>query len=824
MGTKQYDSATDLITFSRNSTATYTDSDGNQAASTANQPRIDYDESGNLKGLLIEEQRTNSFLNSDSPETQVVAVTPNTAHTLSFEGGSSVVDLDETIASNAVDVFVYDTSKDSDGGAWRTGTLAQATSWYNETLNTSTRGSRQEFPAVAVIVAEATKVTIYDGDDPDLPMWMVFNAVGTGLVANGNIIARQQSRNITSVTALNGQLFVSGDFTTDIRLLHDNAKSYTANLYTYKGNIEQRNDSLGYPTVISGGGVVNNQSNDVAMTVLPDAPIDPATGLPVPTIAVATDGGVSVIKDDGTVVDIYHTDSALVEYVTLSEGLIVYDANDFYHARLIPEADVNAGLRYFRNANDVWFAPRFASPSYGGPSFQLHPTGGSPKQVLQWGNSVAIANFDRLNRAIVSDTYGVNNALANFTTSTYNTGWMQGDIKLATLSDTDDTDVVGSELVTNGTFDSDTSGWTGSSASLSVSSGELVVTSSAAYGKAVQSVTTVIGETYTISAFAKAGTVAARVEPYPVTSGSGISVTSTSGESISITFVASSTSTEIQLKGQSSSTGTSYYDNISVRLAEADRSVNGNGLQVFGTVTKTAVATGADLVAYSGWSGSNYLEQPYNSDLDFGTGDFCVMGWVKAATARDDCFMDRQDGAGSNTARLQLKVKADGTLQINVAGDTAYSPARGDATWSFFTFARTSGVVTGYIDGLAGSPVSLAGSLTASHTTVVGKNGSTSDVYVGSLALLRISATAPTAEQIAKIYEDEKVLFQAGAQATLYGSSDAVKALAHDEDTGLLHVGTSAGRSVFNGLNRINNTTTGVTTAISAVNGIIGEQ
>ena len=39
------------------------------------------------------------------------------------------------------------------------------------------------------------------------------------------------------------------------------------------------------------------------MTILPNAPIDDDTGLPVPTIAVATDGGVSVIKDDGTVVD-----------------------------------------------------------------------------------------------------------------------------------------------------------------------------------------------------------------------------------------------------------------------------------------------------------------------------------------------------------------------------------------------------------------------------------------------------------------------------------------------------------------------------------------
>ena len=51
-----------------------------------------------------------------------------------------------------------------------------------------------------------------------------------------------------------------------------------------------------------GSGLIANEVNDVAMTVLPNAPIDDVTGLPVPTIAVATNGGVSVIKDDGTVV------------------------------------------------------------------------------------------------------------------------------------------------------------------------------------------------------------------------------------------------------------------------------------------------------------------------------------------------------------------------------------------------------------------------------------------------------------------------------------------------------------------------------------------
>ena len=66
--------------------------------------------------------------------------------------------IDSTISDTAVDVFIYDTSKDSDGGAWRYRT--QHTSWYNETLNTATRGSRKEFPAVAVIVVETGQVTI----------------------------------------------------------------------------------------------------------------------------------------------------------------------------------------------------------------------------------------------------------------------------------------------------------------------------------------------------------------------------------------------------------------------------------------------------------------------------------------------------------------------------------------------------------------------------------------------------------------------------------------------------------------------------------------
>ena len=119
---------------------------------------------------------------------------------------------------------------------------------------------------------------------------------------------------------------------------------------------------------------------------------------------------------------------------------------------------------------------------------------------------------------------------------------------------------------------------------------------------------------------------------------------------------------------------------------------------------------------------------------------------------------------------------------------------------------------------------------TASPVTTIGHRynaaaGATSaNIFEGSIALLRTSATVPTAKQVKKMYNDEKHLFQENAKATLYGSSDAVTALGYDEDTELLHVGTSSGRSDFQGLRRINNTTTAVTTAISAHDGFIVEQ
>jgi len=231
-----------------------------------------------------------------------------------IRGGS----IDETLgqiaaskAETAVDVFVYDTSRDSDGGAWRKRT--QHTSWYNETLNTSTRGSRREFPAVAVIVIAGggnPKVTIYDGDDPSLPLWRECSA---GIPNFSGTV-------VSSVKMLNGKLFLGVSVNYAGYLLLDFPSDYWAWNGAGQGNNGngkfvgvianpllddpgvQPTDTQGttytsgvytYPSLIS------FTINDVAMTVLPDSPIDPATGLPVPTIACLV-GETEVLVADGS--------------------------------------------------------------------------------------------------------------------------------------------------------------------------------------------------------------------------------------------------------------------------------------------------------------------------------------------------------------------------------------------------------------------------------------------------------------------------------------------------------------------------------------------
>lgn len=776
-------------------------------------------------------------------------------------GEVNVGALSATINDNAVDVFVYDTRKDSDSGQWRKRT--QHTSWYNETLNTATRGSRRDFPAVAVIVASTSpnRVTIYDADDPDMPMWMVFTANVNQFGAIFN------NRSVVSILAANGSIIWADslDSVVDVSFIKDNYTSTAASgSWDSLRNIIDRNptDTNNLWTRYNPTrAVVSYPLNDLAITVLPNAPIDSATGLPIPTIAVATKGGISIITDSGTVYNL--TPESDPAYSSIKNFFSVgFDSNckifftdsqtgsGYSQLIYLPNYNYNQSLSDTYSSlsgsyNYVWGGEiRSTSTQVG--TWNINDPSRLITKSVGTRDSIAIGYTSSSGRNGMSLIGQQDNYLMNCgITTSYNTGWMYGYTQGAWLSDTSTASVSGTELVTNGTFDTNTSGWSLNGGTLSVVSqrAQYVTTSNTNIYRAI---TCVVGKTYNFSYTHYSGYTSAYISTNENASNAILSLGDAIGSSTIYrygSFVATQTTYYVVVYGIGNTTST--FDDISVRLAEPDRSVNNKGLAVFGTISKSAVATGSNLVSYGGWSSSNYLLQP--NAIPPGTGNFSLCFWIKPgslnsgsggyfhlfsmgtstttgqASATGFVFKMATTTAASSSGYIPYFYNGTGT-DFNLYDANNYFPL---GTWSHCVAGRNGNVFYIYINGRL---VKTGSTSTINFTDTYLSIGSPVNTYGNEhggdaqVSLLRYSTTFPSPDQIRKIYEEEKALFQPNSQCTLYGSSDAVTALAYDDTTKLLSVGTSSGRSDFQGLERINNTTTAVTTAISASNGLIAEQ
>lgn len=512
-----------------------------------------------------------------------------------------------TLADNITNMFVYDTRLDSDGGAWR---FSRSASWYNETLNTASRGSRREFPSVAVIISTSNSFTIFDGDDPTLPMWKKYQTTSTS--GGVGVLRQLASYPIGGIAALNGRIHFAcpnagyhfldfaGDFAGKISA-NSSTSGYVYPLTSYTN----KDVTIGLTPSF-----VNNSMNAVAAVVLPGAPINPQTGLPIATTIVGTNGGLSIRKHDGTMANSAATGA--VYKVRVDGTRVIYQ---------------QVGVGQYCTIDLVGIATGFSPVAF------TEATIPAMKQ--------AVASTSKLAERAAAGSAGVTLIQPNFTTpgasmvnnitADHQTGWMVGGIVGCWLSSIDPASIVG-------------------------------------------------------------GTV-------------------------------------------------------------TDRSVKALALNVTGTIARSAVQTGAELMGYGGWAaGVNELTLTHASIANTLYG----MCWVEVSAGK---------------------------------------------------WALQRGV-------MSASPIE---GVTISGTTLT----------VGGTArkaLLRLSSTVPSANQIARIEADEYQLFEDAAACTLYGADSDVKALYRDKQTGLLHVGTGAGRSTFQGLIRAANTITAVTTAIAAASGMIAEQ
>ena len=743
--------------------------------------------------------------------------------------------ISESKSFNANDIFVYDTSKDSDGGAWRKRT--QNTSWYNE-ASSSTRSSRKEFPAVAVLAFNTNQqLEIYDADDPDLSLWARY----ANFTQDSGHIAKVKAKDgiisccqRASTAGFSGNGFFQLNFVGDFFF-----SNISSTFSSYRQGQYNALKTGGFDFKLVGDRttpkyVLNNyEINDIDVAVLPGAPINPETGLPEQTILLATDGGVNVIHHDGSVI---------------RKGGGVYVSVAAHRDHYIAKGNGDDLTVHRWHDNDGTINYTKGERRYNGnPATQYHPhLYGNGGFVRSLGENTFLqgtgANVTLFSEAGID---GRTSLQANIKYDS-NTGWQVGDALLTTLSDNDDTNVSGTSFVANGDFASGTSGWsaynnTGTIANVGNRLQFTVGTPSGFLAGCIYTMTGLtVGKKYYYQADVETNgsspSLRIQISGIGLRTSTGVTGTSNSIVKIYDSFIATATTHHVEVLDYSVDSGDVFYiDNISVVLAENDRSIIGNAVAINGSITKSPVQTGADLVAYSGFSSSNYLQQEYNADFQFGTGDFCITYWAKfSSVSSQGIYSTVGTGTSAGTEGIAANTAGAGTLGfavytagIQASGRTncGFNTTPALNQWHCIQNIRRGGNLELWIDGRLDSTVPNSDNINAtdSFTRIGGwSNGSTGGST--SLALFRVSRTAPSPEQIKKVFEDEKTLFQQGAQATLYGTSNVgVQNAFYDAPDKLLYVASSQGTSVFRGLQRVTNTTTATTAGVGASNGLIAE-
>lgn len=347
--------------------------------------------------------------------------------------------------------------------------------------------------------------------------------------------------------------------------------------------------------------------NAVSGVVLATAPVDPVTGLKTPTLAIARSTGLSIRQNSGTLVNSSSTSS--FDRVTITPQLLTAS-----------------------RADAVWYYAY--NPSLLGASFALATVSASINEIARVNGARQVAagradlvrsstgaNFQKIRHHEATPT---RSAVATIT-STFNTGHMTGDVRRAYLADIDAGSVSGTltEVIAsadNREFNSNTGYWA-LEAGWSISNGQAIFSGS------LSSITRssgglVAGNVYlcTVDVASKTGNVWINIGDNHYNGG----VLVNAGVN-SFYFVARGQRIGITADAAVSINSISYQLVSSVAF---DRSYKAKFALFEGSLVKSQVASAAQLVAYSGFSGANYLREPYSADLDFGTGEWSCSAWV----------------------------------------------------------------------------------------------------------------------------------------------------------------------------------------------------
>jgi len=727
--------------------------------------------------------------------------------------------VESIINETATNVFVYDTRTDADGGAWRKQT--KHTSWYNEELNTETRGSRREFPQVAVIITYGTGLditcSIHDADDPNLPMWMVFETVPSSNMwfYNSPLSYANANTVMTSIVMKEG-LLVGGQTPFGLKLvdfIRDVGEFREAGYYRHiqdiisHRNIHPNRTTQPTPQMPSGD-MPGDDAQHISMVTLPNASKDYRDGTAVmPTIVVSTGSGMGIIRENGTVITGTSTSGSVYNYsnqnTITKDGYIWFAADTATGVSIGGLRDSYAIPLKSLGQNFTWDNATDNLAGVEGYSVSTDNESGD----IQYG----AANIHRFkiieDYAIGTDwslglvevnTEAPNYSLTAEIGNTYNSGWMCKDSLIATLNSCRRTDRLNIDL--NGNF-TGTSGAPGSYGTLYLNEESLYRVAISGYGN--------------VDGLWPNGSPEDGVYHRYLSEQFTLNIHDTGASTTPVT-------TTIDVTGfpnwsfhtWNTHTLTSY----TVKEQEASRGIDQTACVITGTPVKRPVAEGSELMGYSNWSANTYIRR---AGLTLGS-DYSVMFWMKP-TSNSGMIFHTMQGTRVEFSSGEVRFTAyDGTATLDVR-DGTYNI--GD--WHHVVCRKYGDHADLYVDGKFVEAQFHRGFGTldgdGGTITIGNRTDSASEPFQGELSLFRVAKSIPNEDQIQHIYHTERKMFMPNSKCTIYGTSHSITALASDRQEKKLHVGTNQGRSVFEGLVRTDNTTEGVT-MISASNGMVVEE
>lgn len=534
--------------------------------------------------------------------------------------------------------------------------------------------------------------------------------------------------------------------------------------------------------------IANNTVNAVAMTVLPDAPVDVVTGLKVPTVDLFTDGGTSRIQHNGVVV------SATNISPQKGGGL----------SRLGKQ--INKSYEGFRVAASLTDALGYAAWAYN----SFYGTSSPPAEKIVYPSSAPLPTADSfvkgkvlliaspkpVNIIAINESYGSRSILASVN-DTYATGHLPGDIRRCYLADT----VV--ESISNPVTQPDRSYKAAAATvhgtltkSLTASANQLVAYSgfsAANYLREPYSADLDFGTgEWSVGAWVNVP-VTLPVGNFPAVGGELFSfvtpaITNNSGCSGSY-----NTSTHV-MSNLSIGTSASYPRftfSMPLMLAGQSYVVTGQLSGDIGSVSQVRLSYGGgQALSYDPVTGVFSGTVPAVSPVI----EVHLNGTVLCAVTLTSCsiklaspamVLDRKYTSGPSMAMgitsggLLTATAYDGTTTSTVTTTAAYNTA----TWLKAVANYRAGRLAIEVNGVEVAVTNGSPLLTLNNSNAVltiGNSYALAAPFPGSIALLKLGATVPSPEQSLWMYEQEKMMFRDGAQITL-PSSGSVVDLTYDE-------------------------------------------